>query len=389
MPIIVSVDMKKIAIIGPNYPYRGGNSLFIGHLCIALQEKFELLIINYSLLYPEILFPGKTQYDKSNEVMDGIRQLKTHRILNSINPISWYNTAKKIKEFNPDLVVVDWWQPFFGPCHFGVLSLLGSNYKDRILFITENVISHESRFIDKILTKIGLAKASKFLVLSNKVQDDIKSLFPTKAIFKSELPIYDCYDNNKSLNKSELRSKFGFNNSDKVLLFFGYIRHYKGLDILIESLKILRSEDKSYKLLVAGESYENEEIYLDLISEYKLESAVHMENKFISNEDVGSYFYASDVAVLPYRSATQSGILNMAYGFNKPVVITNVGGLAEFVVEDQTGVIVNESSPDSIANGIKKFFQLNQTIDFHKNIEVYISGNSFSKIVEVFEEILH
>jgi len=389
LPIIVSVDMKKIAIIGPNYPYRGGNSLFIGHLCIALQEKFELLIINYSLLYPEILFPGKTQYDKSNEVMDGIRQLKTHRILNSINPISWYNTAKKIKEFNPDLVVVDWWQPFFGPCHFGVLSLLGSSYKDRILFITENVISHESRFIDKILTKIGLAKASKFLVLSNKVQDDIKSLFPTKAIFKSELPIYDCYDNNKSLNKSELRSKFGFNNSDKVLLFFGYIRHYKGLDILIESLKILRSEDKSYKLLVAGESYENEEIYLDLISEYKLESAVHMENKFISNEDVGSYFYASDVAVLPYRSATQSGILNMAYGFNKPVVITNVGGLAEFVVEDQTGVIVNESSPDSIANGIKKFFQLNQTIDFHKNIEVYISGNSFSKIVEVFEEILH
>ncbi len=389
MPIIVSVDMKKIAIIGPNYPYRGGNSLFIGHLCIALQEKFELLIINYSLLYPEILFPGKTQYDKSNEVMDGIRQLKTHRILNSINPISWYNTAKKIKEFNPDLVVVDWWQPFFGPCHFGVLSLLGSSYKDRILFITENVISHESRFIDKILTKIGLAKASKFLVLSNKVYNDIKSLFPTKSIFKSELPIYDCYDNNKSLNKSELRSKFGFNNSDKVLLFFGYIRHYKGLDILIESLKILRSEDKSYKLLVAGESYENEEIYLDLISEYKLESAVHMENKFISNEDVGSYFYASDVAVLPYRSATQSGILNMAYGFNKPVVITNVGGLAEFVVEDQTGVIVNESSPDSIANGIKKFFQLNQTIDFHKNIEVYISGNSFSKIVEVFEEILH
>lgn len=389
MPIIVSVDMKKIAIIGPNYPYRGGNSLFIGHLCIALQEKFELLIINYSLLYPEILFPGKTQFDKSNEVMDGIRQLKTHRILNSINPISWYNTAKKIKEFNPDLVVVDWWQPFFGPCHFGVLSLLGSNYKDRILFITENVISHESRFIDKILTKIGLAKASKFLVLSNKVQDDIKSLFPTKSIFKSELPIYDCYDNNKSLNKSELRSKFGFNNSDKVLLFFGYIRHYKGLDILIESLKILRSEDKSYKLLVAGESYENEKIYLDLISEYKLESAVHMENKFISNEDVGVYFYASDVAVLPYRSATQSGILNMAYGFNKPVVITNVGGLAEFVVEDQTGVIVNESSPDSIANGIKKFFQLNQTIDFHKNIEIYISGNSFSKIVEVFEEILH
>ena len=379
---------KKIAIIGPNYPYRGGNSLFIGHLCVALQKDFELVIINYSLLYPELLFPGKTQYDKSNEVVKEIRDLKTERILNSINPISWYKTAKRIDSFEPDLIVFDWWQPFFGPCHYAVSSLLEKKYKDKILFITENVVSHESRFIDRFLTKIGLSNASKFLVLSNKVKEEIASKYPSKIVYKSELPIYNCYDTNKALNGNSIREKFGFKESDRVLLFFGYIRHYKGLDILIEALSILRKTDPSYKLLVAGESYEDEKIYLNRIYELKLKDAVVMENKFISNEDVGEYFYASDLVVLPYRTATQSGILNMAYGFLKPVVITNVGGLAEFVDRNKTGVIVELSEASSVAAGVQSFFDLRQKVDFTAEISRYIEKNSFSSISAVFEEIL-
>ncbi|MFZ1379479.1 MAG: glycosyltransferase family 4 protein [Saprospiraceae bacterium] len=379
---------KKIAIIGPNYPYRGGNSLFIGHLCVALQKDFELVIINYSLLYPELLFPGKTQYDKSNEVVKEIRDLKTERILNSINPISWYKTAKRIDSFEPDLIVFDWWQPFFGPCHYAVSSLLKKKYKDKILFITENVVSHESRFIDRFLTKIGLSNASKFLVLSNKVKEEIASKYPSKIVYKSELPIYNCYDTNKALNGNSIREKFGFKESDRVLLFFGYIRHYKGLDILIEALSILRKTDPSYKLLVAGESYEDEKIYLNRIYELKLKDAVVMENKFISNEDVGEYFYASDLVVLPYRTATQSGILNMAYGFLKPVVITNVGGLAEFVDRNKTGVIVELSEASSVAAGVQSFFDLRQKVDFTAEISRYIEKNSFSSISAVFEEIL-
>ena len=376
---------KKIAVIGPNYPYRGGNSLFIGHLCVALQKDFELVIINYSLLYPELLFPGKTQYDKSNEVVKEIRDLKTERILNSINPISWY---KRIDSFEPDLIVFDWWQPFFGPCHYAVSSLLKKKNKDKILFITENVVSHESRFIDRFLTKIGLSNASKFLVLSNKVKEEIASKYPSKIVYKSELPIYNCYDTNKALNGNSIREKFGFKESDRVLLFFGYIRHYKGLDILIEALSILRKTDPSYKLLVAGESYEDEKIYLNRIYELKLKDAVVMENKFISNEDVGEYFYASDLVVLPYRTATQSGILNMAYGFLKPVVITNVGGLAEFVDRNKTGVIVELSEASSVAAGVQSFFDLRQKVDFTAEISRYIEKNSFSSISAVFEEIL-
>ncbi|MGB3198001.1 MAG: glycosyltransferase [Saprospiraceae bacterium] len=379
---------KKIAIIGPNYPYRGGNSLFMGHLCVALQKDFELVIINYSLLYPELLFPGKTQYDKSNEVVKEIRDLKTERILNSINPISWYKTAKRIDSFEPDLIVFDWWQPFFGPCHYAVSSLLKKKYKDKILFITENVVSHESRFIDRFLTKLGLSNASKFLVLSNKVKEEIASKYPSKIVYKSELPIYNCYDTNKALNGNSIREKFGFKESDRVLLFFGYIRHYKGLDILIEALSILRKTDPSYKLLVAGESYEDEKIYLNRIYELKLKDAVVMENKFISNEDVGEYFYASDLVVLPYRTATQSGILNMAYGFLKPVVITNVGGLAEFVDRNKTGVIVELSEASSVAAGVQSFFDLRQKVDFTAEISRYIEKNSFSSISAVFEEIL-
>ncbi len=379
---------KKIAVIGPNYPYRGGNSLFMGHLCVALQKDFELVIINYSLLYPELLFPGKTQYDKSNEVVKEIRDLKTERILNSINPISWYKTAKRIDSFEPDLIVFDWWQPFFGPCHYAVSSLLKKKYKDKILFITENVVSHESRFIDRFLTKLGLSNASKFLVLSNKVKEEIASKYPSKIVYKSELPIYNCYDTNKALNGNSIREKFGFKESDRVLLFFGYIRHYKGLDILIEALSILRKTDPSYKLLVAGESYEDEKIYLNRIYELKLKDAVVMENKFISNEDVGEYFYASDLVVLPYRTATQSGILNMAYGFLKPVVITNVGGLAEFVDRNKTGVIVELSEASSVAAGVQSFFDLRQKVDFTAEISRYIEKNSFSSISAVFEEIL-
>ena len=173
-----------------------------------------------------------------------------------------------------------------------------------------------------------------------------------------------------------------------MLLFFGYIRHYKGLDILIEALSILRKTDPSYKLLVAGESYEDEKIYLNRIYELKLKDAVVMENKFISNEDVGEYFYASDLVVLPYRTATQSGILNMAYGFLKPVVITNVGGLAEFVDRNKTGVIVELSEASSVAAGVQSFFDLRQKVDFTAEISRYIEKNSFSSISAVFEEIL-
>ena len=385
------MQKKKIVIIGPAFPYRGGNSLFIAHLNANLSEQYDVTILNYTLLYPSFLFPGTTQFDQSGVT---IKQAKNERIVSSISPLSWVKTAKRIKEINPDLVVFDWWHPFFSFCHFSISVLLRKKLKKKILFITENFISHEGHFIDRQLTKIGLANASSFLSLSEKVEKDLDSVSNGRKIYRSELPVYDCYDmpvsqsqdsNGKTLS---YKKDFSFSENDFVLLFFGYIRKYKGLDILIKALPLLIKEIPNIKLLVVGESYEEFSFYENLVSELHLTSYVKMENRFVANEEVGKYYSVCDLVILPYRNATQSGILNVAYGFNKPVLVTNVGGLAEFVDDKKTGIIVEPESPAAIADGILEFHSLQKTVDFSKNIEERILHNQFSSIAQLFDKII-
>ncbi|MCK9211291.1 MAG: glycosyltransferase [Ignavibacteriaceae bacterium] len=385
------MQKKKIAIVGPAYPYRGGNSLFIAHLNDKLSEQFDVTILNYSLLYPSFLFPGTSQFDKSNVTL---KAAISERIVNSISPLSWLKTAKRIKEINPDLVVFDWWHPFFSFCHFSISFLLGKKFQKKILFIAENFISHEGHFIDRLLTKIGLANASSFLSLSEKVEKDLIDISHNRKLYRSELPVYDCYDlttNENKQHKSALptgRKDFTFSEDDFVLLFFGYIRKYKGLDILLNAIPLLIKEIPNIKLLVVGESYDEFSFYENLVSELHLTNYVKMENRFVANEEVGKYYSVSDLVVLPYRSATQSGILNVAYGFNKPVLVTNVGGLAEFVDDKKTGIIVEPESPEAIANGIIEFCSLQKTVNFGKNIGERISHNQFSSIAQLFDKII-
>ena len=225
----MNLKKKKIIIIGPAYPFRGGNSLFVSFVYDALKESFDVKIYNYKLLYPSLLFPGTTQFDNSNVI---IKKAPNERIVNSINPLNWILTAAKLKKENADLIVFDWWHPFFGLCHFTISALIKKYYKGKILFITENVVSHEGNFIDKTLTRLGLKNAVNFLALSEVVEKELKSISKTKKIFRSELPVYDCYQ------QSELKSTkkdLGFSENDKVLLFFGYVRKYKGLDILLDA----------------------------------------------------------------------------------------------------------------------------------------------------------
>jgi len=375
---------KKIVFIGPAYPYRGGPAIFIGHLYDTLSTHFDVFILNYSLLYPSFLFPGTTQFDKSNVTLKtGISE----RIVNSISPFSWYKTAKRIKEINPDLVVFDWWHPFFSFCHFSISFLLGKKFNNKILFITENFISHEGSFIDRILTKFGLTNASSFLALSQTVENDLLTISGKRKIYRTELPVYDCYKLPADENKSS-KITFGLNEDNFVLLFFGYIRKYKGLDLLIRALPLVIKEIPNIKLLVVGESYEKFSIYEDMVREMHLSNYVKMENKFVANEDVAKYYSASDLVMLPYRSATQSGILNVAYGFNKPVLVTNVGGLAEFVSVNETGIVVEPESPEAIANGILKFHSLQKSVNFSKNISERVTQNQFSFIAQLFEKII-
>lgn len=384
-------NKKKIVIVGPAYPYRGGNSLFIGHLNDKLSSKFDVTILNYTLLYPSLLFPGTTQFDKSNVTL---KPAKTERIVNSISLFSWFKTAKRINELKPDLVVFDWWHPFFSLCHFSISFLLNRQYKSKILFITENFISHEGHFVDRLLTKIGLTNASAFLSLSEKVEKDLTAISKIRKIYRSELPVYDCYDLNENVGTSVesvstiSKIDFGFAKDDFVLLFFGYIRKYKGLDLLLHAMPKLIKENPNIKLLVVGESYEDFSFYNNIVTELNISNNVKMENRFVANEEVGKYYSASDLVILPYRSATQSGILNVAYGFLKPVLVTDVGGLAEFVDNKQTGLIVEPESPSAISDGVLEFYSLRETVNFSENIRTKISQNKFSSIAQLFDQII-
>jgi glycosyltransferase involved in cell wall biosynthesis len=376
---------KKIILIGPTYPYRGGNALFVTHTYEALKEKFEVKIYNYKLLYPSFLFPGKTQFDESKEQ---VFKVPNERVINSVNPFNWIKVSNNLKKENADLIVFDWWHPFFGFCHGVISFLVRKKYKDKILFITENVVSHEANLFDKTLTKIGLNFASKFLVLSEIVAKEIQKYSKWKRVYQSELPVYDCYKPVEIADVDKIKSELGYDKNSFVLLFFGYVRKYKGLDILIKAFPRILSLHPEAQLLIVGEFYDNPKEYLNLINQHGIENKVKVINNFVPNEDVAKYYQSADVVILPYRSATQSGILNIAYGFHKPVIVTNVGGLAEFVDDSKTGIIVKPNSVEEISEGVNRFFNLKRNTDFVIHIKEKNRRNSFSLLPGVFEKII-
>jgi len=376
---------KKIILIGPAYPYRGGNALFITQTYDVLKDHFEVKIYNYKLLYPSLLFPGTTQFDESEKQ---VFKVPSDRVINSISPFNWYVVAKKIVEEKADLVVFDWWHPFFGLCHSVISNFIKKAYKNKILFITENVISHEANKIDTILTTLGLKNASMFLTLSKSVEEELKRFAEVRKIYRSELPRYDYYQTDNIVNISSFKGELGITEEDKVLLFFGYIRKYKGLDILIKAFpKILEKYPETF-LLVVGEFYDNPSSYLKLIDDLNIGNKVKVINKFIPNEEISKYYQVSDVVVLPYLSATQSAILNVTYSFKKPVIATDVGGLSEFVKEGKTGVIIKPNSVDDIVGGYSEYLRLKPSVDFTRNIEEHTSKNSFENLPELFDQII-
>ncbi len=299
-----------------------------------------------------------------------------------------YSSETYNLDLNADLVVFDWWHPFFSFCHFTISKLIKSRYKNKILFITENVISHEANVIDKSLTKIGLSNATAFLSLSEKVEKDLEFVADDRKVYRSELPVYDCYNFDEQKKITSTKKDFGFDENSKLLLFFGYVRKYKGLDLLIDALAELVKRDSTYKLLAAGEFYDDEKYYRDKVESLNLVNSVKLLNEFIPNEEVAKYFQPSDLVVLPYRSATQSGILNLAYGFYKPVLVTNVGGLAEFVDDGKTGYVIKPDSQKDLIDGIINFFNQREKINFEENIKKRVSRNAFNNLPELFDKII-
>lgn len=351
----------NIAIIGPAHPLRGGGiSTFNERLAEVLQQQgHRVTIWSFSLQYPSFLFPGKSQF--TDEPAPKGLTIKT--VINSINPLNWMKVGNALRRAQPDLVIVRYWLPFMGPSLGTILRKIKKNGHSRILCIADNVIPHEKRPGDAQFTRYFIKPVDAFITMSKEVLKDIKSLTHKPAIFTPH-PLYDNYG--AKVSKEEACKKLGLDVHERYLLFFGFIRKYKGLDILLEAMKDRRIKDAGLKLIIAGEFYDDRAGYEEQLR--TLGDAVKLFTDFIPNEEVRYYFSAADLVVQPYRSATQSGITQVAYHFEKPMVVTNVGGLHEVVADGKTG-FVTTSEPQAIADAIVKFFQPNSISNLEQNLQ--------------------
>ena len=352
--------MAKVFIIGPAYPLRGGLATFDELFCKAfIKQGHQCEIISYSLQYPNFLFPGSTQYDTSGIAP---KDIIIHTLINSINPLSWIKTANFIKEQKPDFIVFRFWIPFMGPA-LGTIARLVRKSGIKILAITDNVIPHEKRPGDEAFAKYFINGCDGFVTMSKAVMKDLEKYSDTA--YKKYLlhPLYTSFG--EKLPKTEARKKLGISNDDHIVLFFGLIRKYKGLDLLLEAFKELKSKSE-IKLIIAGEFYEDKQPYLDLINLYGIQNQVILHDKFIPNEEVRFYFSAADLVALPYRSATQSGVTQVSFHFEVPTLVTNVGGLGEIIPDKVAGYVV-EPNGLAIADGINDYFE-------NHRIEAYTEG---------------
>ncbi len=351
----------KIAFLSTFYPFRGGIAQFNASLYRIFEQNNEIQAYTFTRQYPSSLFPGTSQYVSDK---DNVDRIPSKAILDSINPISYSRSAKKILEFKPDMLITKYWMPFFAPS-LGTVSKTLKKYNVVNISILDNVIPHEKRLGDIALTQYFLRHQHGFVVMSNTVRDDLLKLRPDAIFEEHPHPIYNHFS--VKISKEEARKNLNIPINKKVLLFFGFIRDYKGLDLLLKSMKMLSDE---YHLVIAGEVYGSFGKYDDLISRLHIQNKVSKFVHYIDDRDVPKYFSAADVCVLPYKSATQSGIVGICYQYNLPVIATNTGSLKEMIEPFNTGLIVDEIDYKSLTNTIQKFFASNMG-NYAQNIEQY------------------
>jgi len=346
---------KKVIIIGSAWPLRaGGLATFNERLAKQfMEEGFDTSIYTFSLQYPNFLFPGSTQLSKE----PAPTHLKIKACINSINPLNWLKVGNELRKLQPDFIVVRFWMPFFGPCLGTILRIVNRNNYTKIICIADNVIPHEKRMGDKVLTKYFFSSIHRFVTMSEKVNQDLKT-FTQKPSINLVHPIYDNFGD--IVSKEEARNYLGLPVNDKIILFFGFIRKYKGLDLLLEAMNDSRIKEANIKLLIAGEFYENKEEYEKIIKKNNLANSLYLRTQFIDNTEVKYYLGAADFVIQPYKNATQSGVTPLAYHFEKPMLVTNVGGLAGLVPHLKVGVVAEPNS-HAIASGIIQLYELGET----------------------------
>lgn len=369
----------NIVLVSTAYPFRGGIAHYIALLYKHLSAQHNVQVVTFSRQYPSFLFPGKTQMEEGGS--DAV--IPTQQTIDSINPLTWWKTAKLIAAMKPDLLIFKYWLPFFGPCFATIARLVKRWSGARSLFICDNVIPHERRLGDIAFTRYAFKSADYFIVQSTAVEKELIDFYPRAQYAYVPHPVYEIFGDPVSKQDAlcALNLPIG-----KYLLFFGYIRKYKGLMILLEAMKELASKS-DIRLLVAGEFYDDEHKYRSYITENKLNDTVHFYSDYIANNQVKHYFCASDLVVLPYSSATQSGIAQIAYQFNKPVIATDVGGLAEVVLHEKTGFIVPPNNPHALAESILRFYDEKREATFVEAVESEKKKYTWAALIEAIEKL--
>lgn len=340
----------KIVFVGPAHPFRGGIAAFNDKLAIELSQLgHEVVIYTFKLQYPSFLFPGESQYSDSPKP----HNIKTIELINSINPFNWIKSYFKIKKEDADLIVSRFWLPFMGPS-LGSILRWSRNKKNKTISIVDNAIPHESRPGDKLFTKYFVKGNDAFITLSKEVKKDLEQFESKKEILFTPHPLYDHYGD--KVDSSFAKQELGLNKDKKYILFFGLVREYKGLDILLQAFAGLKESLGDVDIIIAGEYYDKKEKYDDLIESFDLKNKIHQSNGFIPDDKVNLYFSACDVVIQPYKTATQSGVTQIAYHFEKPMIVTNVGGLAEICPNNKVGFISEPNSKD-LSGKIELFFK--------------------------------
>ena len=353
----------KILIIGTAYPLKGGLASFNERLAFALQEQgHEVEIYTFTLQYPGFLFPGKTQY--SDEPAPA--GLRIQPLINSINPLSWLKTGRKAAKSKPDLILVKYWLPFMGPCFGTILRQARKNRHTKVISILDNVIPHEKRPGDAPFTRYFLKPVDAFVSMSHEVLRDLRTFTQDKPALFSPHPVYDNYGD--PMPKAMAREWLKLPPTGRYILFFGYIRKYKGLDLLLEAMADERIAKAGIRLIVAGEYYGDKDHYEQMTDQLQIRDRLQLFTDFIPNSEVKYYFSAADCVVQPYRTATQSGISQIAYHFEKPMIVTNVGGLPEIVPDGKVG-FVTEVNATAIADSIIRFYEEDREADFTENLK--------------------
>lgn len=370
----------KIVILGPAYPYRGGLASIMHTMAREYQQRgHEVKIYTFSVQYPSILFPGKTQY------VDGPAPADLHieRVINTVNPLNWISLGLRLKRERPDMVLMKYWTPFMAPCFGTIARIARTNGVTKVVCQIDNVEPHESHIIDKPCNYYYLRGVDGFVYMSEQVHRELKSYTSAPAIF-SPHPMFENFGT--AIDRTEACRRIGVDAEQDYTLFFGLIRDYKGLDMLLRAWAKWMPDDR--KLLVAGEFYTSRESYVALIDELGLKDRVVLHDRFIADEDVCCYFSVADSLVLPYRSATQSGVTQIAYNFSLPMLVTNVGGLPEIVLDGVVGLVC-EPTVDGILQGLQRIYADGVLSQLKANFATERKRFSWSamcdKLLEVYE----